>query len=70
MGGTSGALYGLIFTLVAKEFAHEEEKDWLRLWHSAWRNAIDGVMRHSKAQLGDKTMVRKTQEILIVKYTR
>ncbi|XP_033214433.1 triokinase/FMN cyclase-like isoform X2 [Belonocnema kinseyi] len=57
MGGTSGALYGLMFTLAAKEFANGKDSEWRSLWHSAWRTAIDGVMRHSKAQLGDKTML-------------
>ena len=59
MGGTSGALYSLTFTLAAKELANTEEKDWPRLWCNAWRSAIDGVMRYSKAKLGDKTMVCK-----------
>lgn len=56
MGGTSGALYSLMFTLAGKELANSHE-NWPQLWHKAWRTAINGIMKHSKARIGDKTML-------------
>ncbi|XP_043479204.1 triokinase/FMN cyclase-like isoform X2 [Leptopilina heterotoma] len=57
VGGTSGALYSLMFTLSAKEIANSDNENWPQLWHKAWRMAINGIMKHSKARMGDKTML-------------
>lgn len=58
MGGTSGALYSLMFTAAAAKLSKiNNVKDWLEVWAQAWRAGIDGIMKYSKAKLGDKTMV-------------
>lgn len=58
MGGTSGAVYSLIFTTAASTLADaKEDKDWAYLWAQAWRSGIDSVMKYSKARPGDRTMV-------------
>lgn len=59
MGGTSGALYSLMFTLAGKELANCDNENWPQLWHNAWKTAINGIMKYSKARIGDKTMVFK-----------
>ncbi|XP_044590099.1 triokinase/FMN cyclase-like [Cotesia glomerata] len=55
MGGTSGAVYSLIFTTAASALPNTEIKavDWGR----AWKSAINGVTKYSKAQPGDRTML-------------
>ncbi|XP_051174082.1 triokinase/FMN cyclase-like isoform X2 [Leptopilina boulardi] len=41
MGGTSGALYSLMFTLAGKELANCDNENWPQLWHNAWKTAIN-----------------------------
>lgn len=58
MGGTSGAIYSLMFTTAAAEMSKINKVDnWLKIWSQTWRAGINGVMKYSKARLGDKTMV-------------
>ncbi|XP_015111947.1 uncharacterized protein LOC107037741 isoform X2 [Diachasma alloeum] len=58
MGGTSGAVYSLFFATAAAALAKNSSEDnWTKLLANAWRSGIDGVMRYSKAQLGDRTML-------------
>ena len=58
MGGTSGAIYSLMFTTAAAELSKiNSAENWLKVWAQAWRAGIGGVMKYSKARLGDKTMV-------------
>ncbi|KAK0161994.1 hypothetical protein PV327_008378 [Microctonus hyperodae] len=58
MGGTSGAVYSLLFTTGASALAEANDKDdWRKSWSRAWRCAIDSVMKYSKARPGDRTML-------------
>lgn len=58
MGGTSGALYSLMFTTAAATFVDTSKNDNLmQIWARTFRAGINGMMMYSKAQLGDKTMV-------------
>lgn len=60
MGGTSGAVYSLMFTTAAAALAKVDDKkevEWETVWDEAWRCAIDGIMKYSKARPGDRTMV-------------
>ncbi|XP_008553178.1 triokinase/FMN cyclase isoform X1 [Microplitis demolitor] len=58
MGGTSGAVYSLMFTTAASALADSEaEAGWPQLWAQAWRSAINGVIKYSKAEPGDRTML-------------
>ncbi|XP_012268299.2 triokinase/FMN cyclase-like [Athalia rosae] len=58
MGGTSGAVYSLMFTTAAAELEVSVDSKVSPLsWAHAWRGGIDGIMRYSKARLGDRTML-------------
>lgn len=58
MGGTSGALYSLMFTTAATEMSKVfTVKNWVDVWAQAWSAGLDGILKYSKAKLGDKTMV-------------
>lgn len=60
MGGTSGAIYGLMFTAAATELVKCKQEEWTRAWARAWRAGIAGIIKYSKAQPGDRTMVCKS----------
>ncbi|XP_012275857.1 triokinase/FMN cyclase isoform X2 [Orussus abietinus] len=58
MGGTSGAVYSLLFTTAGTELSLAKSgEDWLETWAHAWRGGIDGIIRYSKARIGDRTML-------------
>ncbi|XP_046417141.1 triokinase/FMN cyclase-like isoform X2 [Neodiprion pinetum] len=58
MGGTSGAIYSLMFTTAAAELKLPQCGQVCPLtWSQAWRGGIDGILRYSKARLGDRTML-------------
>ncbi|OXU20996.1 hypothetical protein TSAR_015499 [Trichomalopsis sarcophagae] len=58
MGGTSGAIYSLMFTAAAVEMSKiNNAENWLKVWAQVWRAGINGIMKYSKAKLGDKTMI-------------
>lgn len=58
MGGTSGALYSLMFTTGANEMSKIfTVENWIEVWAQTWAAGLDGILKYSKAQLGDKTMV-------------
>ncbi|XP_011299957.1 bifunctional ATP-dependent dihydroxyacetone kinase/FAD-AMP lyase (cyclizing) [Fopius arisanus] len=57
MGGTSGAVYSLFFATSAAALVRNSEENWNKLIADAWRSGIDGVMKYSKARLGDRTML-------------
>ncbi|XP_058808778.1 triokinase/FMN cyclase-like isoform X2 [Phymastichus coffea] len=58
MGGTSGAIYSLMFTTAAAEMSKNEKVDnWIKVWSVTWRAGINGITKYSKARLGDKTMI-------------
>lgn len=54
MGGTSGALYSLLFHGAAKAFTVLSGYD---AWVAALENGIKLVMKYSMAQVGDRTML-------------
>lgn len=60
MGGTSGAIYSLMFKAAASEFAEytNGEECWTRTWLRVWKRAMAGITRYSKATPGDRTMVK------------
>ncbi|XP_015597542.1 triokinase/FMN cyclase [Cephus cinctus] len=58
MGGTSGAIYCLMFTTAATELAlAKQDESWMHSWAHAWRGGLEGIMRYSKARLDDRTML-------------
>lgn len=59
MGGTTGALYSLMFMCAANEIAKDEnsKQNWPAVWCRACSMGLTGMMRYSQAQLGDRTMV-------------
>lgn len=48
MGGTSGALYSLLFEGASKSAPQ---------WADAWQSALDLATTYSKARIGNRTMV-------------
>nr|CAD7423332.1 unnamed protein product [Timema monikensis] len=56
MGGTSGAIYSLLFTTASSSLEGLEEVG-AETWGKAWRCGIQGIMRYSTARLGDRTML-------------
>ncbi|XP_014236373.1 triokinase/FMN cyclase-like [Trichogramma pretiosum] len=59
MGGTSGALYGLMFTTASASIKKQilKNNNWLQIWMEAWSAGIEGIKNYSAARLGDKTMI-------------
>ncbi|KAJ8682575.1 hypothetical protein QAD02_018367 [Eretmocerus hayati] len=59
MGGTSGALYSLMFTAASAELSKidKNRQDWSKIWALTCRAGLNGIMKYSKARLGDKTMI-------------
>jgi dihydroxyacetone kinase len=58
MGGTSGAIYSLMFTAAAAALSSiDNTESWLKIWAQVWRAGMNGIMKYSKAEQGDKTMV-------------
>lgn len=58
MGGTSGALYCLVFTSGMKELAlHERKKDLRYIWYCAFLSGLKCLEKYGKAKVGDRTMV-------------
>ena len=49
MGGTSGAVYSLMFVGASLNAPN---------WTMAWESGLDMVMKYSSARLGHRTMVR------------
>lgn len=54
MGGTSGALYGILLTSAAKFLYSADTIDWAVIWNLS----LDTLSIYSKAKVGDRTMVR------------
>ncbi|CAK9801852.1 Triokinase/FMN cyclase [Anthophora plagiata] len=58
MGGTSGALFCLLFTSISTELMLYQEKDgWLRIWSQAFRSGLNRLIKYGKAKPGDRSMV-------------
>ncbi|CAK9816732.1 Triokinase/FMN cyclase [Anthophora quadrimaculata] len=58
MGGTSGALFCLLFTSISTELMLYQEKDgWLRIWSQALRSGLNRLIKYGKAKPGDRSMV-------------
>lgn len=58
MGGTSGALYCLLFTNGAKELSSIQNTDnWPTVWSRIFRSGLDCLMKYGKAKPGDRTMI-------------
>ncbi|XP_034939542.1 PTS-dependent dihydroxyacetone kinase 1, dihydroxyacetone-binding subunit DhaK-like [Chelonus insularis] len=62
MGGTSGAIYSLLFTSASSVFAAEDvnqkkDENWAQLWLQAWSSGLENVIKYSKTQPGDRTMI-------------
>ncbi|XP_043280408.1 triokinase/FMN cyclase-like isoform X2 [Venturia canescens] len=59
MGGTSGAIYSLMFKAAVSEFVDctNDEKCWNRTWLRVWKRALAGITKYSKATPGDRTML-------------
>lgn len=49
MGGTSGAVYSLMFVGASVNVPN---------WAAAWQSGLDTIMKYSSARLGHRTMVR------------
>jgi hypothetical protein len=58
MGGTSGALYSLLFTMAGMALGAEVKAVTARTWAVAWIAGTDGTLRYSQTKLGDRSMVR------------
>ena len=54
MGGTSGAVYSLMFVGAAQKIPE---------WPVAWENGLNTVLKYSTARLGHRTMVRCNKNI-------
>ncbi|XP_014215807.1 uncharacterized protein LOC106644692 [Copidosoma floridanum] len=66
MGGTSGAIYSLLFTAAAQEMAKVEVVcNWLQVWLGAWRAGVEVLKRYSRARIGDKTLIDVIEPCLI-----
>lgn len=61
MGGTSGAIYGLLFSAASAQLSKvkcvKDTMQWLEHIAKSWEEGLSGIMRHSKARRGDRTMV-------------
>ncbi|XP_034253977.1 PTS-dependent dihydroxyacetone kinase 1, dihydroxyacetone-binding subunit DhaK-like [Thrips palmi] len=61
MGGTSGAVYGLLFSAASSQLSKVKcIKDTISLLEhlaTSWEEGLQGIMRHSKARQGDRTML-------------
>lgn len=58
MGGTSGALYCLLFTSGATELKSADEGEtWLHIWARVLRSCLKCLMKYGKAKPGDRSMV-------------
>ncbi|XP_076277238.1 PTS-dependent dihydroxyacetone kinase 1, dihydroxyacetone-binding subunit DhaK isoform X2 [Lasioglossum baleicum] len=58
MGGTSGALYCLLFTSFATDLASAQEKEgWPSISARALRNGLCCLIKYGKAKPGDRSMV-------------
>lgn len=55
MGGSSGGLYGILFTGAAKHLISSKFIDWEQIWKAA----INTLLLYSTAKIGDRTMVIK-----------
>lgn len=54
MGGTSGALYSLLFEGASKNAPQ---------WADAWQSALDLATTYSKARIGSRTMVNQISSV-------
>ncbi|XP_076246316.1 triokinase/FMN cyclase [Calliopsis andreniformis] len=58
MGGTSGALYCLLFTSGAIEIASaKKEEHWIHIWARVLRSCLNCLIKYGKAKVGDRSMV-------------
>ncbi|KAI1279564.1 Triokinase/FMN cyclase [Halotydeus destructor] len=60
VGGTSGALYSLLFTAAHRTFQsveHGSQPDIMALWLSALKTGIESISKYSLAQPGDRSML-------------
>lgn len=68
MGGTSGAIFSIFFQCASNAFTcnddDEKHKEFrvkneysIHNWLQAISNGIDGIMRHTKADIGDRTLL-------------
>ncbi|XP_029049358.2 triokinase/FMN cyclase-like isoform X3 [Osmia bicornis bicornis] len=58
MGGTSGALYCLLFTSIATELILDQQNAaWTRIWARALRVGLNCLIKYGKARPGDRSMV-------------
>lgn len=58
MGGTSGALYCLLFTSIATELtSNQQYDDWIRSWAQALRVGLNCLIKYGKAKPGDRSMI-------------
>ena len=58
MGGTSGALYCLLFTSIATELILDQHNAaWTRIWARALRVGLNCLIKYGKARPGDRSMV-------------
>ena len=61
MGGTSGAVYGLLFSAASDELRKMKDGrgslNLLAHVANSWHEGLQGIMRYSKARQGDRTML-------------
>ncbi|KAE8750377.1 hypothetical protein FOCC_FOCC002935 [Frankliniella occidentalis] len=61
MGGTSGAVYGLLFSAASEQLRKvkcvADALNFLEHIAKSWEEGLRGIMRHSKARQGDRTML-------------
>lgn len=54
VGGTSGALYGILMGSAAQYLRSATSMDWAAMF----KTSLDKLLFYSKAKIGDRTMVR------------
>lgn len=60
MGGSSGALYGILLTAAFKFLSTSSSLDWV----GTWKAALGTLQVYSQAKVGDRTMVIEILDIL------
>ncbi|XP_077284840.1 triokinase/FMN cyclase-like [Arctopsyche grandis] len=57
MGGTSGGIYSLCFSSMAKHFINSQENSLALVWAKAFQSGIKTIMKYSRARKGDRTII-------------
>ena len=63
IGGTTGALYSIMFAAASQAFLNEEEQVTWRNWLQAGQLGLAAIMKYGGAGLGDRSMVTSLSHI-------